>query len=543
MQNITTTATWQQLQQHAEQTNNQQMRDLFEQDAKRFDKFTFTAADLFLDYSKNRITEDTMQLLLQLAEEVAIKDKIQQMYNGEKINTTENRAVLHIALRAPKDKAIMVDGVNVIEEVHTALANISDAVNKIRSGEWKGFSGKEITDVVNIGIGGSDLGPHMITEALTPYVTDKIDFHFVSNVDATHIYETLKTLNPETTLFIIASKTFTTQETLANALAAREWLEQKATNKNAIGQHLIAVSAKPERAIEFGIHAEHVYPFWDWVGGRYSLWSAIGLSIAIAIGMEHFQELLAGAHMMDEHFKNAPLKENMPIIMGLLGIWNTNFLNCKTQAVLPYDQYLELLPKYLQQLEMESNGKRVNKEGEPLNYSTCPVIWGSPGTNGQHAFHELIMQGTQIIPVDFIFPKQTHNPIGNQHMLLAANCLAQSQAMMQGKNEQEVIAELMEQGLSAQEAKTLAPHKVIPGNNPSNTIIIEKITPKTLGSLIALYEHKTFVEGIIWNINSFDQWGVELGKQLAKKLIPNLEGEATTNKLDASTAGLINKLI
>ena len=519
------------LDEHYKQLANTHMRDLFNENANRFTEFSLTAANLFLDYSKNRITKQTIDLLCKLAEDANLAKHIEQMFSGQIINTTEKRAVLHTALRNPHGASIILDGQNIMSEIRASRIKMLECAENIRHGKWK--------DVVNIGIGGSDLGPAMASCALTPYQANNINLHFISNVDGTQITETLKYLNPETTLFIIASKTFTTQETLCNANTAKEWLEQKLTLKNPIKDHMFAVTAKPERAVEFGINDKHIFPFWDWVGGRYSLWSAIGLPIAIAIGADQFQEFLVGAHNMDDHFQNTSFEKNMPVIMALLGIWNINFFNTKTHAVLPYDQYLHLLPAYLQQLEMESNGKHIGINGKPVQHATAPIIWGSVGTNGQHAFHQLLLQGTQQVPVDFIIPLKSHNPIGQHHTLLFANCLAQSQALMQGKTETEIIQELLDQGMDETGAKQLAPHKIIPGNVPSNTILTDKITPATLGALIALYEHKVFVQGVIWGINSFDQWGVELGKQLTKNIIPNLQKGTNISNFDSSTQGLI----
>ncbi len=543
MSETSKSAVWQKLQQHYQNMADKRISDLFKEDSKRYDEFTFEAAGLFLDYSKNLVTAETMKLLVQLAETVKIQEQAERMFTGAKINITENRAVLHTALRNPNaDASIMVDGDNVMPQIHTTLDKMLKTAENIRKGKWHGQTKKAITDVVNIGIGGSDLGPAMVYEALKPYAAENITCHFVSNVDSTHIVETLKYLNPETTLFIVSSKTFTTQETLTNANTAREWLEQKLSAK-AVAKHMIAVTAAPKYAEEFGIETNNIYPFWDWVGGRYSLWSAIGFSIAIAVGAANFQELLAGAFAMDQHFRTAPLTQNMPVVLGLIGIWNSNFLGAKTQAILPYDQSLHLLPAYLQQLEMESNGKHVDINGKDLDYTTAPVIWGSAGTNGQHAFHQLLMQGTQLVPADFILPLKSQNPIGQHQMFLVANCLAQSQALMQGKSESQVIQELLDSGLDEVEARKLAPHKVIPGNNPSSTITMDKLTPETLGALIALYEHKVFVQGVIWNINSFDQWGVELGKQLTKNIIPPLQGASEIDSLDASTQALIQRYL
>jgi glucose-6-phosphate isomerase len=541
MHKINQTAVWHNLEKHQLETGKLNMRDLSTKDPERFQKFSLQAAGLFLDYSKNNITSKTMELLLQLAQEANLTTKIEAMFTGKTINATENRAVLHTALRNPKNDPINVDGINIMPEIHNALKSVLECAEQIRNGNWLGYSGKKITDVVNIGIGGSDLGPAMVVNALLPYKINTINCHFVSNVDGSHISETLKYLNPETTLFIVASKTFTTQETLCNADTAKEWLEQKATNKKASLRHFIAVTAKPKKAEEFGIAKQNIFPFWDWVGGRYSLWSAIGLSIAIAIGTENFKAFLTGANEMDNHFRHTPFAANMPVIMALTGIWQINFSHTKSYAILPYDQYLSLLPAYLQQLEMESNGKSVDIHGQTLDYATSPIIWGGVGTNGQHAFHQLLLQGTQKIPIDFIIPINSHNQIGSHHLYLFANCLAQSQALMYGKTHEEAEQELLASGVSNAIAKELAQHKAISGNNPSNTIVVDKITPKTLGALIALYEHKVFVQGIIWNINSFDQWGVELGKQLAQKIIPQLQNISPNKEQlsDSSTAGLI----
>lgn len=506
---------WQALSKHSEQATNLKIKDEFTAHPERFSDFSLQAAGVFLDYSKNRITTETMRLLNDLAKAAEIEKWRDEMFNGGIINTAEKRAVLHTALRNPGNEPTAEMAL-----IKEELNRIEKYVNSIREGEWRGYDGQAITDVVNIGIGGSDLGPAMVTHALQPYVTH-IKVHFVSNIDASHISETLRYLNQKTTLFIISSKTFTTQETLTNALTAKEWLlNQGVDEAKVIKQHFIAVTANPERAIDFGINKENIFPIWDWVGGRFSLWSAIGLSIAVAIGMDMFYKLLSGAHAMDKHFKEAPLEKNMPVILALLGIWNINFLGAATHAIIPYDQYLSLLPAYLQQLEMESNGKRVKVNGEAVDYTTAPIIWGGVGTNGQHAFHQLLMQGTQMVPVDFIIPLQSHNPIRNHHLLLYANCLAQSQALMCGRQTQE-------------------PYKEIPGNIPSNTIVMQKITPSSLGALIALYEHKVFVQGIIWQINSFDQWGVELGKHMTEKLILILQGSADGSELDSSTSGLI----
>ncbi len=525
---------WQALTEHRNQTVNLQIKEQFALNPKRFSDFSLRAAGIFLDYSKNRITQDTIRLLCDLAIAAKLSPHREAMFRGDKINTTEKRSVLHTALR-DLDNNVTPEGKLVQKE----LQHVAEFVSSVHSGEWRGYSGKVITDVVHIGIGGSDLGPAMVVMALEPYATN-IRVHFVSNIDATHISETLKYLDQETTLFVIASKTFTTQETLANALSAKRWLLSKASSeKDAILHNFIGVTANPERAVQFGIGRDNVFPFWDWVGGRFSLWSTIGLTIALALGMDNFYELLRGAHDMDEHFRNAPLAENMPVILALLGIWNINFLGAETLAVVPYDQYLYLLPSYLQQLDMESNGKHVSLDGSLITHKTAPVIWGTVGSNSQHSLHQLLMQGTHLVPVDFIIPIHSHNPIGDHHMLLYANCLAQSQALMCGRNESEIVLELQGQKMSQEEISSLLPHKIILGNIPSNTIVMDKIDPRTLGALIALYEHKIFVQGVIWQINSFDQWGVELGKHLAGKLVPMLQGEKDLSGLDGSTEGLV----
>lgn len=533
MDRLDTSFAWQALQKHHLQISNLKIKEQFVNNPQRFSDFSLKAAEIFLDYSKNHITAETMRLLYELAKTANIAGKRDEMFRGDLINRAENRAVLHTALRNPGNEPA-AEMVLIKQE----LKHIAKCVEAIRNGEWRGYSGQAITDVVNIGIGGSDLGPAMCVWALQPYI-GHVKAHFVSNLDPTNISEILKYLNPETTIFIVASKTFTTQETLANALTAKEWLLNQLTGEDQVSKrHFIAVTSKPQRAIEFGIDQENIFPIWDWVGGRFSLWSAIGLSIAIAIGMEKFYELLAGAHAMDKHFIEAPLEKNMPVILALLGIWNVDFLGAAAQAVIPYDQYLSLLPAYLQQLEMESNGKRVRIDGEVVDYKTAPVVWGAVGTNGQHAFHQLLMQGTQIVPVDFIISLHSHNPIRNQQLLLYANCLAQSQALMCGRTKDEIVIQLCEQGVSRQEAMAQAPHRVISGNVPSNTIVTQKLTPLTLGALIALYEHKVFVQGVIWQINSFDQWGVELGKHMADKLVPVLQDNVDGSKLDGSTYGL-----
>ena len=539
MNDLTKLPAWNALQQHYKKAKKLHLRDLFEKDSKRFEKFSIRFNDILLDYSKNRITDETMKLLLQLAREAKVKKWIEKMFSGEKINFTENRAVLHIALRNRSNRAIYVDGTDVMPAVNAELAKMKAFCEKVRSGEWKGYTGKAITDVVNIGIGGSDLGPLMVCEALKPYGS-KLNVHFVSNVDGTHIAETLKKINPETTLFLIASKTFTTQETMTNAQTARAWFLKSANDETAVAKHFAALSTNSKAVAEFGIDTKNMFGFWDWVGGRYSLWSAIGLSIALFIGFENFEELLRGAFEMDAHFRTAPFEKNLPVILALLGIWYNNFFGAETYALLPYDQYLHRFAAYFQQGDMESNGKRITREGKVVSYQTGQIVWGEPGTNGQHAFYQLIHQGTKLIPCDFLAPALSHNPIGEHHQILLSNFFAQTEALMKGKTEKEVRKELEAQGLKKKEIEKLLPHKVFEGNRPTNSILFQKLTPKTLGSLIAMYEHKIFVQSIIWNINAFDQWGVELGKQLAKAILPELKDEKTVETHDASTNGLIN---
>lgn len=539
MNDLTKLPAWNALQQHYKKAKKLHLRDLFEKDSKRFEKFSIRFNDILLDYSKNRITDETMKLLLQLAREAKVKKWIEKMFSGEKINFTENRAVLHIALRNRSNRAIYVDGTDVMPAVNAELAKMKAFCEKVRSGEWKGYTGKAITDVVNIGIGGSDLGPLMVCEALKPYGS-KLNVHFVSNVDGTHIAETLKKINPETTLFLIASKTFTTQETMTNAQTARAWFLKSANDETAVAKHFAALSTNSKAVAEFGIDTKNMFGFWDWVGGRYSLWSAIGLSIALFIGFENFEELLQGAFEMDEHFRTAPFEKNLPVILALLGIWYNNFFGAETYAILPYDQYLHRFAAYFQQGDMESNGKRITREGKVVSYQTGQIVWGEPGTNGQHAFYQLIHQGTKLIPCDFLVPAISHNPIGEHHEILLSNFFAQTEALMKGKTEKEVRKELEAQGLKKKEIEKLLSHKVFEGNRPTNSILFQKLTPKTLGSLIAMYEHKIFVQSIIWNINAFDQWGVELGKQLAKAILPELKDEKTVETHDASTNGLIN---
>jgi len=540
MSTRTSSSSWQNLQKHFSVQKNVHMRDLFAQDPERFKTFSLDFDGLLLDFSKNRITSETMKLLQALAMECDVPGWTKKMFNGEKINLTENRAVLHIALRNRTNRPILVDGKNVMPEINAVLDHMGTFSKAIRSGQWKGYTGKAITDFVNIGIGGSDLGPVMVTEALKAYA-DGPQAHFVSNVDGTHIVETLKTLSPETTLFIIASKTFTTQETLTNAHSARDWLLAAAKDQAAVAKHFVALSTNDQEVRKFGIDPANMFEFWDWVGGRYSLWSAIGLSIVLSIGFENFIEMLEGAHAMDEHFLNAPPDKNLPLTLGLLGIWYNNFFGTRTHALLPYDQYMHRFPAYFQQGDMESNGKSVTRQGEKLAIASGPVIWGEPGTNGQHAFYQLIHQGTQMVPADFLAPIETQNPLGEHHLILLSNFFAQTEALMKGKTADEVRQELEKDGLEVEALEKLIPHKVFTGNRPTNSILFHKLTPKTLGVLIALYEHKIFTQGIIWNINSFDQWGVELGKQLAKAILPELEKPGAILSHDSSTNGLINR--
>lgn len=538
--NFTQTQAYQYLTDHFIEVSNQHLRGMFAEDADRFNKFSVRFNDILLDYSKNRISDKTVALLIQLAKECELKEAIDAMFSAEAINETEGRSVLHVALRNQGNERFVVDGVDVMPDVKAVLDKMEMFCDSIISGKWKGYSGKAITDVVNIGIGGSDLGPVMVYESLKAYRTH-LNLHFVSNVDGTHIAEALKTLNPETTLFLIASKTFTTQETMANAHSARTWFLNGGGSQEAVAKHFTALSTNAKAVSEFGIDTKNMFGFWDWVGGRYSLWSAIGTSIALGIGFENFKALLKGAHEMDKHFRKADFEQNMPVILALLGVWYNNFFEAESHAILPYDQYMHRFAAYFQQGDMESNGKNVDRNGEPVTYQTGPVIWGEPGTNGQHAFYQLIHQGTKLIPCDFIAPAQSHNKIGSHHTLLLSNFFAQTEALMNGKTHEEVVAELKASGKSEAEIKKLAPFKVFEGNRPTNSILVKKITPETLGSLIAMYEHKIFVQGIIWNIFSFDQWGVELGKQLANKILPELESEANIDTHDASTNGLINQ--
>jgi glucose-6-phosphate isomerase len=519
---------------------DEHMRDLFDRDPQRFERFSLRLGEILFDYSKNRITEETRSLLIGLARQANLAQKIEAMFSGEKINTTENRAVLHVALRNRSNRPILVDGKDVMPEVNRVLAEIRAFSEAVRSGVWKGYSGKVITDVVNIGIGGSDLGPKMVTTALKPYGKPGLQVHYVSNVDSTDLVEALKTLNPETTFFLVASKTFTTQETMTNAHSARAWFLDVADDEAAIAKHFVAMSTNTAGVTEFGIDPQNMFEFWDWVGGRYSLWSAIGLSIALYIGMDRFEELLAGAHQVDEHFRTAPLAQNIPVIMALLGIWYNNFFGAQSHAILPYDQYLAYFPAYFQQGDMESNGKSVTHEGHWVDYSTGAVIWGQPGTNGQHAFYQLIHQGNKLIPCDFLAAARSHNPLGEHHSILLSNFLAQTEALMKGRTPEEARAELVAEGYAGEQLKKLVAAKTFPGNKPTNSFLYPKLTPEILGSLIALYEHKIFTQGVIWDINSFDQMGVELGKQLARAILPELKGEQKISTHDSSTNALVN---
>ena len=525
---------------HFKEIGKVHMTDLFKKDQERFSRYNLSLEDILLDYSKNRINDTTLELLLQLATECKLQAGIEAMFSGEKINRTENRAVLHTALRNKSGKPVMLDGADIMPDIQASLEHMKQFSASVIHGDWKGYTGKAITDIVNIGIGGSDLGPVMVTEALKPY-KNHLGIHFVSNVDGTHITETLKNLDPETTLFLIASKTFTTQETMANAHTARNWFINSGAAHKDVAAHFVALSTNEQEVAAFGINPKHMFIFWDWVGGRYSLWSAIGLAICLSVGFDHFEAMLDGAYAMDVHFKTEDFHHNMPVILALLGIWYRNFFGTATHAILPYDQYLHRFAAYFQQGDMESNGKHVSRKGEKLDYATGPVIWGEPGTNGQHAFFQLMHQGSQIVPADFIAPVHSHNPVGDHHQLLLSNFFAQTEAFMKGRTEAEVYAGLQADGADEATINRLLPYKVFEGNRPTNTLLLKKITPYSLGSLIALYEHKIFVQGLIWNIYSFDQWGVELGKQLANSILPELRKEGKTETHDASTNGLINQ--
>ena len=538
--NPTKTSSWRRLKAHFDQVKDLHMRELFAADPGRFAKLSLRFGDILVDYSKNRITEDTLRLLLDLAHEAGLKEAVDKMFTGEKINETEGRAVLHVALRNRDNTPIHVDGQDVMPEVHRVLEKIKHFSEQVISGRWTGYMGKRICDIVNIGIGGSDLGPVMVTECLRPYAKEGLSVHFVSNVDGTHIVETLKRLDPETTLFMIASKTFTTQETMTNAFSARAWFLKRAKDEKHVAKHFVAISTNTEKVEAFGIDRDNMFIFWDWVGGRYSLWSAIGLSIACYVGFEDFTELLQGAFYMDQHFRNTPFEKNIPVILALIGIWYTDFFGSETEAILPYDQYMHRFPAYFQQGNMESNGKTVDRGGERVTYQTGPIIWGEPGTNGQHAFYQLIHQGTKLIPADFLAPAISHNPLGEHHPILLSNFFAQTEALMMGKTKEEVFEELRKEGKTEAEIQRLWPYRVFDGNRPTNSILFKKLTPRVLGSLIAMYEHKIFTQGVIWNIFSFDQWGVELGKQLAKKILLELASDTPVHSHDSSTNGLIN---
>jgi len=539
--NPTQTQAWKALEAYYASFQNTQIKDLFAADANRFSKFSLRFEDILIDFSKNRIDEKVMSLLVQLAQECGLTDAINAEFSGEKINKTEDRSVLHIALRNRSNTPIMSEGKDVMPGINAVLAQMKDFSEQLISGSWKGYTGKAITDIVNIGIGGSDLGPLMVTEALKPYKKQNINAHFVSNVDGTHIAETLKRVNPETTLFIVASKTFTTQETMTNAESAKSWFLAAAKNEAFVKNHFVALSTNAKAVADFGIDTKNMFEFWDWVGGRYSLWSAIGLSIACTLGYENFVELLEGAHAMDNHFKNTDFDKNAPVILALIGLWYNNFYGAETEAILPYDQYLHRFSAYFQQGNMESNGKYVDRNGKKVNYQTGPILWGEPGTNGQHAFYQLIHQGTKLIPCDFMAPAISHNPISDHHPKLLANFFAQTEALMMGKTAAQVQEELQKAGKSPAEIDELLPFMVFEGNIPTNSLLFKKLTPRTLGVLIAMYEHKIFVQGVIWNIFSFDQWGVQLGKQLANVILPELQNENAVTSHDASTNGLINE--
>ena len=542
LQNINPTETkaWKKLAAHAEQMQQVHMKELFQADNERFNKHSLSFNDILVDYSKNIITEETLNLLIELAKECGVSEATQAMFTGDKINQTEDRSVLHIALRNMGNNAILVDGEDIMPDVKSALAKMKAFADKVTSGNWFGYTGKPIKNIVNIGIGGSDLGPVMVTEALKSYATFGIKPYFVSNVDGTHLTEVLKEVNAEETLFMIASKTFTTQETMTNAISAKDWFLANGGGESDVAKHFVALSTNAEAVSAFGIDTANMFEFWDWVGGRYSLWSSIGLSIACTIGYDNFEELLTGAYEMDQHFLNSPLGENIPVILALIGLWYGNFFGSESEAILPYDQYMHRFAAYFQQGNMESNGKFVDRGGNKVSYQTGPIVWGEPGTNGQHAFYQLIHQGTKLIPCDFLAPAISQNPLGDHHPKLLSNFFAQTEALMNGKSLEEVEAELKAQGKDENEIAEIAPFKVFEGNRPTNSILFKKLTPKVLGSLVAMYEHKIFTQGVIWNIFSFDQWGVELGKVLAKKILPELDGDDNISSHDASTNGLIN---
>lgn len=537
---LTELPSYQPLQEHYERVKTLHMRRLFSVDPKRVDQFSIKHHGLLLDYSKNRITQETVNLLCQLAREANLEEWRERMFTGEAINNTEGRAVLHTALRNCSNSPVMVNNEDVMPQINATIDKMETFSNKVRSGDWKGYTGKVITDIVNIGIGGSDLGPKMVYQALKPYRHKRLTVHFVSNVDGAHIDSTLEKLDPETSLFIISSKTFTTQETITNAHNAREWFLQTVLDKAHISKHFVAVSTNSDAVAAFGIDTQNMFEFWDWVGGRYSLWSAIGLSVILAVGMEHFKSMLRGAHSMDEHFREAPLEENMPVIMGMLGVWYNNFFHAESHGILPYDDYLRSLPLYLEQADMESNGKSVDRDGRKVDYATGPIIWGTSGINGQHAFYQALHQGTKLIPADFIISMLTHSVHQEQHNIMFSNALAQTEALMRGRNLDETYADIMASEKVPSDVERRVHHMVFDGNHPTNTLLIRKLTPRSLGMLIALYEHKIFVQGIIWNLNSFDQWGVELGKQLAKKILADIKSPTPANSHDSSTNTLIN---
>lgn len=537
---LTARPEWRVLSDLRQRLENTHMRDLFRQDPERARRFFSTGAGLSLDYSKNRVTDEVLDNLMALAKQCGVSERTEAMFRGDRINVTEGRPALHTALRCPGNTAVMVDGHDIMPEVAQTLTRMEAFTNDVLTGQRTGFSGKAFKDIVSIGIGGSFLGPKLVCEALQPYQNDQLGGHFVANIDGSDISEVLRQVNPETTLFLVQSKSFRTQETLENGRIARDWFLSNGGSEETIARHFVAVTANPKEAETFGIANENIFPMWDWVGGRYSLWSAIGLPIALLVGMANFRQLLAGARAMDEHFRETPLAQNLPVIMAMLGIWYSNFWAAETHAILPYDHYLESLPAHLQQLDMESNGKCVSQDGQPVTYPTGPVIWGGVGANGQHAYHQLLHQGTRLIPADFIIPLQSHNPVGEHHATLFANCLSQSRALMAGKTEDEARQELAQEGLTEEEISALAPHKVIPGNKPSNTLLMDKLTPETLGALIALYEHRTFVQGVIWDVDSFDQWGVELGKQMGKGILDQIiGGQPSGATSDSSTDQLI----
>ncbi|MDG1579895.1 glucose-6-phosphate isomerase [Pseudomonas sp. GOM6] len=537
---VTALPSWQALLQHRKAMQDFSMREAFASDSKRFERFSLSTSGIFLDYSKNLINEETRNLLVDLAKESGLQEAIEALFNGEHINASENRPALHTALRRPIGDSVEVDGQDVMPQVHRVLNQMTDIVSRIHSNQWRGYSDRTITDVVNIGIGGSFLGPQLVSEALLPFTQRGVRCHYLANIDGSEFHELSAKLNAETTLFIVSSKSFGTLETLKNAQAARSWYLARGGTEEKLYRHFIAVTSNKEAAITFGIREKNIFPMWDWVGGRYSLWSAIGLPIALAIGMSNFKELLSGAYSMDVHFRTAPFEQNMPVILALLGIWYGNFWGAQSHAILPYDHYLRNITKHLQQLDMESNGKSVRQDGSPVSCATGPVIWGGVGCNGQHAYHQLLHQGTELIPADFIVPVVSYNPVADHHQWLYANCLSQSQALMLGKTRSEAEAELRARGADEAEVQRLAPHKVIPGNRPSNTLVLERISPRRLGALVAMYEHKVFVQSVLWGINAFDQWGVELGKELGKGVYERLTGWDQPAAEDASTQGLID---